>query len=326
MAADEKKGVPKKQITEQERMRYIGFDVFPGTPKDLFKSEAEKSKFVDAVLDKRNSGEIIREQCTLLEERVSSFDRIVLLVASFAMIVAFFLPWFSAYNEIVEEPTAKVMSHPAAVVDSVALLAGGDSLGMAAGGVVDSAALLGQTAEAEPVAEVAERVSETGGTSTLNEEGEEVLHSYVARKKITREYTKLSGLGVFTSIGALGSAVFSSGFILMLTGVLVIVWVLSCLLIPVYNVYGMFALKGDVDQKALALKKILRYNWLPLAFFVATFILSFFGASYGFDNPQEIFTSLGTGYGVGVYFDSLSYGMLIGLCASILIAVKGVEI
>lgn len=331
MAADEKKGTQPKQITEKERMRYIGFDVFPGTPKDLFKSEAEKGKYVDAVIEKRNSGEIIREECTLTEDRVSLFDTLVLAGASIIMIVALFLPWFSAYNEIVEEPTvANVVPQSTGMVDSMALAAGGDSLAMTAEGVVDSAAMMAANAAegtpAEPIAKETERVSETGGTSSISEDGEEVLHSYVAKKKINRESFKVTGLGIFISIGSLGSYVFSSGFILMLTGVLVLLTVLSCLLIPLYNFYGLFALKGDADTRALALKKILRFNWIPLVLFVASFILSFLGSNYGFSNPQEVFTSIGTSYDVGVFFGSLSTGIIVMLSASILVAVKGVEI
>lgn len=330
MAADEKKGAQPKQITEKERMRYIGFDVFPGTPKDLFKSDAEKGKYVDAVIEKRNSGEVIREECTLLEERVSLLDRAVLTAASLVMIVALFLPWFSAYNETVEESTANVVPQETPIVDSAALAAGGDSLMMMTEGTADSAAMMAtEVAEgtpAEAIAEETPRVSETGGTSTITEDGEEVLHSYVAKKKIHKEYSKVSGFGIFLSIGSLGSYVFSSGFILMLTGVLVLLTVLSCLLVPIYNFYGLFALKGDPDQRALTLKKILRFNWLPLVLFVVTFLLSFLGASYGFSNPQEVFTSIGTEYGIGVFFGSLSTGVIVALCASILAAVKSVEI
>ena len=59
--------------------------------------------------------------------------------------------------------------------------------------------------------------------------------------------------------------------------------------------------------------------------FICTFILSFIGAEYGFDG-ESLFTSLGSAYGLGVFFDSLSYGVFVSLGAFGLIALKGVEI
>ena len=90
--------------------------------------------------------------------------------------------------------------------------------------------------------------------------------------------------------------------------------------------YGIYGLKGDPDQKALALKKILQYNWIPLCLLVFAMVISFVGASYGFSNPQEIFTSIGNSYSIATFLGSLSYGVMISLAAFILIAVKGVEI
>ena len=76
MADEEKKETSEKRINEKERFRYIGFEVFPGNPKDLFKSDAEKEKLVDAVISKRDKGEIIRDGCTLMVDRVSLVDRL----------------------------------------------------------------------------------------------------------------------------------------------------------------------------------------------------------------------------------------------------------
>ncbi len=39
MAEDVKQDV--KRISDDERLRYIGFEVFPGKPGELFKSDAE---------------------------------------------------------------------------------------------------------------------------------------------------------------------------------------------------------------------------------------------------------------------------------------------
>jgi hypothetical protein len=136
----------------------------------------------------------------------------------------------------------------------------------------------------------------------------------------------LSGIGVFTSIGSIGSKVFSSGFILILTGVSIMLMVLLSIGLPVYNLYGIYGLKGDVDKKALALKKIARYNWAPLILFVFALSISFVGAEYGFSNPLEVFTSIGSSYTVGTFLGSFSYGIIISQAAFILVAAKGMEI
>ena len=103
MTDGDKKSPQGKRISEQERFRYIGFEVFPGKPRDLFKSEAEKEKIEATLAAKRAKGEVIREDCKLLEKRVSMTERVVLAVASLAMLAALVLPWYSAYTEVQQQ-------------------------------------------------------------------------------------------------------------------------------------------------------------------------------------------------------------------------------
>ena len=123
MAEEEKKVSAAKRISDKERFKYVGFDVFPGRVKDLFRSDAEKDKLVDWVRQKRTNRDLgaLRDDCTLLEARVSLSDRVVLTVACLFMVAALFFPWYSAYNEIVEEPAeeAAVVADSAAVEDSL---------------------------------------------------------------------------------------------------------------------------------------------------------------------------------------------------------------
>ena len=317
MAAEGKKGEPQKQITEKQRFTFIGFDVFPGTPKDLFKSDAEKSKHVEAVKLKREKGDVIRDECKLLEERVSSFDRIVLTLACLLIIGTLAVPWFTTYNEFVEEeksePVSAVVS-PTAMADST-LMAMGDSVNTAATQAMDSTALAAATNDGTPL--------ETGMQNETP--GEEVLHSYIARKKVRKEYASMAGYKALISIGSAGGYLFGSGIVLKVTGVLFILFLVVCIGLPAYTLYGIYGMKGNADQQALALKKVLKLNWIPVVLFMLSFILSFFGAQYGFDS-QAVFTSLGTSYGPGVFLGSLSYGVVVALGAFILTALKGVEI
>ena len=291
MAEGDKKSPGESRITEQERYRYIGFEVFPGTPKDLFGSDAEKARLVEAVRNRRQSSDTLRDDCKLLEERVSFGERVVLAVASVVMLFALFLPWYSAYTVVPDTP--------------------------ATGSVTSTTS--GATATATPAAGGA--VSSRPGERA----NEEIITGHTARARTHKVYARLSGLGTFVSLGSVGGAVFSSGFILMLSGLLMLAFTLSCLALPILNLRSLFWLKGKPDEVAVILKKNLRLNWIPLLLLLAVVILSFLGSSYGFDTAKSL-ASLGSSYSIGVVFNTLSWGIFVALAASIMMAVKGIEI
>lgn len=329
MSEKDKKKSESTRINDSDRFKFIGFEVFPGQPKDLFESDAEKNKLTDEVRQKRESGDILRD-CTLMEERINMTDRVTLTIASVVIILALFVPWYGLYNEIEETSAA---SAPA---DSMAVAVETDSLGTDSLGL---AVVEGDSAAMMAVADVAQEPPAVAGDQDIAEAGEEqpepavasrsaaeeIIHGYVAKKKIRREFVHKSGLGALVSIGTVGGGMFSSGFILILTAVIFLFYTLLCLGLPAYTLYGIFGTKGDADEKALQLKKILRYNWIPLCLFVLAMFLSFFGADYGFD-AQAAFSSLGDSYSAGVFMDSLSWGILVSLAAFVLVAAKGSEI
>lgn len=263
-------GSDKQKISENDRFRYIGFEVFRDKPKELFASETEKQKLLEALRSRRASGKVIREDATLLEARVSPFERIVLALACMVMVFSLFLPWYSIYNERVVEET--VAAAPA---------------------VADSAA---------------------------SSSGEEIITAQQTRKKFIRDYRSETGIGGFAHIGS----VFGSGFGLLLTGVLYLVFTLLCLAIPVYILMTIFGTKGNPDDVALLLKQRLQLGWLPLLCFLGGIFLSFLGGSYGFN--ASAFSSLGTSYGFLPYVGTLSWGVYVALAASLVLAVKSIEI
>jgi hypothetical protein len=333
MAAEGKKSAPDKRIPESERFRYIGFDVYPGKPGDLFKGEAERNKFVDAIRARREKGDVTRDECKLYEKRVSGLDRVVLTVACLVILGALFLPWFSAYTVVVDEVPAAT-----APVQEQGLEAAGDP-GLAEvmadtedlSGAAVSPEEGGEPAPTTPPAQ-AESASPQAppaeGRQVVRRDGaqsEEVIVGVQARKKVHREYERTTALGALISIGSVGSLVFSSGFILMLTFVLVLVYVLASIGLPIYTLYGLYGVKGDEDQKALKLKRMLKLNWIPVILFVTVIVIAFVGAEYGFD-PAAYFTSLGDSYSIATLFDLLSWGMTVTVSGFILLAVKGIEI
>lgn len=315
MVADEAKGASagskpgSQRITDEQRFRYIGFDVFPGKPRDLFRSESEKQSLVKTIQLRRERHDRVRENSPLLEKRVSSFDRLIMTVGCVVILLSLFLPWYSVYNEKVIE-AAPVPSRPSAMADtSLSANALTDSMGMAA-------------TTTEPPPEQAAAGSE--GITRVSD-NEELITSYRARVRTEKEFSEISGLGSLTAIGTVGSMVFGSGLVLMLTGVLMFVYTLSCIGLPIYSFYAIHGLSGDPDAKALKLKKMLRWNWLPILVFVFTFIISFFGAEYGF-TASNYFTSLGDSYNVATFFEAVTWGIPVSFACFWLLALKGVEI
>jgi hypothetical protein len=329
MAEQGKKAAPSSRISEQQRFRYIGFDVFPGKPKDLFRNEEERNKHIEAIVAKRKRGEVLRDHCSLFEERVSLTDRLVLTIASLLIVVSLFLPWFAVSNTIVEEskPSEPVqLQEPGEADDAMADTAAMTAVPTDTGAVAATTAG-GEAAAASPADEVASQQQGEGAAVASTSEGsaEEVIHGYVAvKKKIHKEYRRVSGIGMFASLGTVGSDVFSSGLVLVVTAILVLVYAVLCLLIPGYTLFSLFGQKGGRDERALKLKKVLRLNWVPVVLFVVMFILSFFGAEYSFD--PAVYDSIGDSYSVATFLGSLTWGVLLTLAAFILVAVKGIEI
>ncbi len=277
----------KKEFNADDRFRYLGFDVQPGKLGEFFANEAEKETWVKRVQEKRKGkSQMSREHSTLTKERVAGYERIVMTVTSVLLVCTLFMPWFSGYHEEVIE-TPVVAAAPV----------GGDSTAVGAG-----------TPEA-----------------ARDEAGFTTIMAGQKRKEVRREYQSMSALGALASIGDVGGKVFSSGFILMLTGFLILVYILLCLGLAGYTLYLAYGLKGDPDQKAVQMKKGLRLNWLPVAMWGFMLLISFVGADYSF-STKDMIAQLGDSYTVGTYLGLLSYGFYISLACFIMNAVKAVEI
>ncbi len=274
MADQDKQAPTRRQISDDERFHFIGFEVCPGKPKDLFTSEAEKAKLVDVVVKKRSTGQILREQCSLLFARVSKIEKTVLIVACLIALVSLVVPWYSAYNEVEEKAAAPTAS---SVAPSTQTPSGGNV---------------------------------------------ETITGYQVRAKIHR--TPPETLMGITSITAIGS-LFSSGFILMLTAVIMLAYTLATLGLPIYLLMQLFKAKTLSDEFALEMKRLLRFCWIPVILLVSAFVLSFFGADYG-PGVASGFSSLGKSYGPGAFLGTLSWGVLMSLGAFMVLAFKGIEI
>jgi hypothetical protein len=274
-----KGGSGSREIDPNLKYKYLGFEVKPGKIGALFNNDAEKDSWIKRIQEKRKAGARIREECSLHEPRIASYERVVLTVTSLLIVFSLFLPWFSGYKEIKIEVSPGTQQEAASGVQA---------------GQKDA-------------------------------EGFASISAVKKRQEIRRENYSVSALGALISIGNLGGKVFSSGFILMLTGFLFIVYMLLCVALAAYTIYSIYTLKGEPDAIALKLKKVLRYSWIPIGIWVFCLIISVIGADYSF-NATDSLVQLGSSYGISTYLGVLSYGFYLSLAALILNAVKAVEI
>lgn len=300
--------MPDKAFDPDKRFKYIGFEVHPGKIKDLFKTEAEKEELVKKVKAKRESGVHGREVTTFDSPRIASYEKIVLTITSLVLIVSLFFPWFSGYKEYVVESFENVAQEPAAVPDSLGL-AMTDSTAAMAAEATEPATATPQPDAVEPT------------TTAKDDKGFASITSQRKRQEVRREYQSTSAIA---SLGMLGD-VMSSGFILKITALLFLIYMVIALGGGLYNLYALYAVKGDPDTKALKLKKIMVFAWVPVGIWVVCLILSFFGAGYSFETTDTI-KQLGSSYGPGAYLGVLSYGFYISLACFIMNAVKAAEI
>ena len=86
--------------------------------------------------------------------------------------------------------------------------------------------------------------------------GEEIITTGLShRTKVTRDYVRQSGFRGLLSIGSVGSYVFSSGIILVVTGALLVLYSLACVILPFVLLFGLYGGKGTVDDRALKMKR-----------------------------------------------------------------------
>jgi len=143
---------------------------------------------------------------------------------------------------------------------------------------------------------------------------------------IVNDTYSLTGIGGLFSLGEYLPMIFSSGPVLVITGILMVVFYICCPLLAVLNLYVLFGVKGSNQEKyVLMLKRWLRWNWVPVFIWLAMFILSFFGATYGFDTSGML-KQVGSSYNVATFIGLSSVGIYLVLMAFLITALKGKEI
>ncbi len=171
---------------------------------------------------------------------------------------------------------------------------------------------------------LADTVNVMGRLSVFGDQS--VTTSEIMTTGIVNDSYSMTGIGGLLSLGTYLPMIFSSGVVLIITGILMILFYICCPILAVLNLYVLYgAKKNDSDQYALMLKKWLRLNWIPVFLWLGMFILSFFGAPYGFDTSGML-KQVGSSYSVATFIGLSSAGIYLVLMAFLISALKGKEI
>lgn len=143
---------------------------------------------------------------------------------------------------------------------------------------------------------------------------------------IVNDNYSMTGIGAILKLGDYLPMVFSSGVVLVITGILMLIFYLCVPVLAVVNLYALYGLKkNDPNEYVLKLKKWLRYNWIPVLLWIAMFILSFVGAAYGFDSTGML-KQVGSSYGIATFIGLSSFGIYLVMMSLLITALKGKEI
>jgi hypothetical protein len=150
--------------------------------------------------------------------------------------------------------------------------------------------------------------------------------SEMATRGIVNDNYSMTGIGAILKLGRYLPMVFSSGLVLVITGILLLIFYISAPILAVVNLYALYGLRrNDENRYVLELKKWLRYNWIPVLIWLAMFLLSFFGAVYGFDSAGML-KQVGSSYGIATFIGLSSVGIYLVLISFLISALKGKEI
>ncbi len=148
----------------------------------------------------------------------------------------------------------------------------------------------------------------------------------MASRGIVNDNYSMTGIGAIAKLGDYLPLVFSSGIVLVITGILLLIFYISIPVLAVVNLYALYGIKKtDPNEYVLKLKKWLRYNWIPVLAWLAMFILSFVGAAYGF-NSAGMLQQVGSSYGIATFIGLSSFGFYLVLMSLLITALKGKEI
>jgi hypothetical protein len=92
---DQKKSSGEK-VSDEDRYKYIGFEIYPGETRKFWENEEEKKNYIEEIQRKKSSSSLLEREHSLIKMTLfSKTDKVVLTIASIFMALCLFLPWFS---------------------------------------------------------------------------------------------------------------------------------------------------------------------------------------------------------------------------------------
>ncbi len=83
-------------VPEEERYKYIGFDIYPGKMHKFWKSDEEEKKYLEEMRRRKSSSSLLEREHSIIKIVLfSKADKVILTVTSILLVVSLFLPWFS---------------------------------------------------------------------------------------------------------------------------------------------------------------------------------------------------------------------------------------
>jgi hypothetical protein len=85
-----------EEVSEEDRYKYIGFDIYPGKINKFWKSEEEEKKYLEEMHRRKSSTSLLEREHSLMKVVLfSRADKVILTITSIFLVVSLFLPWFS---------------------------------------------------------------------------------------------------------------------------------------------------------------------------------------------------------------------------------------
>lgn len=96
MEDQNQKNSSAEKVPEEDRFKYIGFEIYPGKPRQFWENEEEKKNYLEDIRRKKSSSSLLEREHSLIKMVLfSKTDKVVLTIASIFMVLGVFLPWFS---------------------------------------------------------------------------------------------------------------------------------------------------------------------------------------------------------------------------------------
>lgn len=86
----------KQEPTDDDIIKYLGFDVHPGKIEEFWQNEDEKKRYLEEVKARGGKMDVLEREAALLNVKLMSpADKIISFIGSIMLVISFFLPIYS---------------------------------------------------------------------------------------------------------------------------------------------------------------------------------------------------------------------------------------